>query len=396
LEQPPRARRARRRLPRARREAVPPVDLSVAAKELLGGHVALCAALGGGTLGAGLSACRARGCRPGARLERAWRGLDTAAALLRHPGAVASVVARAVQWAAMVPGPAPDPIQVPATVLLVRRRVEWFDIAGESEGGSMQDGELGNPHAGEISVEEEAEEHFQTHADEHRFEKKGMLGKVGWKKDFIGKNTSVLPNGGVSSGVNKMDCDTAAYQQASYDEIGNEKESMLGNVGWKEDFTGKNTSVLPNGGVSSGVNKMDCDTAAYQQASYDEIDNEKKSMLGKGSGSCWSLESEPPVRVGPPTVEAQGEKEQEQREEALCERKGLEEHQLEEAGRRSSILQGIAEWPAKALRQYAYMHGLDPRGGKAAVVPRVRDHVDMLLQDSASWAGRGGPVDHAW
>merc|ERR1712110_1261048 len=47
-------------------------------------------------------------------------------------------------------------------------------------------------------------------------------------------------------GVNKMDCDTAGYKQARYDEIGNEMKSMLVKVGWKKDFIEKNTPVLPS------------------------------------------------------------------------------------------------------------------------------------------------------
>merc|ERR1712060_722024 len=49
-------------------------------------------------------------------------------------------------------------------------------------------------------------------------------------------------------GVNKMDCDTAAYKQARYDEIANEMKSMLVKVGWKKDFIEKNTPVLPISG----------------------------------------------------------------------------------------------------------------------------------------------------
>merc|ERR1712157_201891 len=49
-------------------------------------------------------------------------------------------------------------------------------------------------------------------------------------------------------GVNKMDCDTAAYKQGRYDEIANEMKSMLVKVGWKKDFIEKNTPVLPISG----------------------------------------------------------------------------------------------------------------------------------------------------
>ena len=49
-------------------------------------------------------------------------------------------------------------------------------------------------------------------------------------------------------GVNKMDCDTAGYKQARYDEIGNEMKSMLVKVGWKKDFVEKSTPVMPISG----------------------------------------------------------------------------------------------------------------------------------------------------
>merc|ERR1711865_945185 len=49
-------------------------------------------------------------------------------------------------------------------------------------------------------------------------------------------------------GVNKMDCDTAGYKQARYDEIANEMKSMLVKVGWKKDFIEKNTPFMPISG----------------------------------------------------------------------------------------------------------------------------------------------------
>merc|ERR1711975_122787 len=49
-------------------------------------------------------------------------------------------------------------------------------------------------------------------------------------------------------GVNKMDCDVAGYKQARYDEIGNEMKSTLIKVGWKKDFIEKNTPILPISG----------------------------------------------------------------------------------------------------------------------------------------------------
>ena len=49
-------------------------------------------------------------------------------------------------------------------------------------------------------------------------------------------------------GVNKMDCDTAGYKQARYDEVANEMKSMLVKVGWKKDFIEKSTPVMPISG----------------------------------------------------------------------------------------------------------------------------------------------------
>jgi len=49
-------------------------------------------------------------------------------------------------------------------------------------------------------------------------------------------------------GVNKMDCDVAGYKQSRYDEIGNEMKSTLIKVGWKKDFVEKNTPVVPISG----------------------------------------------------------------------------------------------------------------------------------------------------
>merc|ERR1712070_776794 len=49
-------------------------------------------------------------------------------------------------------------------------------------------------------------------------------------------------------GVNKMDCDTAGYKKERYDEISAEMASMLVKVGWKKDFVEKNTPMLPISG----------------------------------------------------------------------------------------------------------------------------------------------------
>merc|ERR1719240_2378029 len=45
-----------------------------------------------------------------------------------------------------------------------------------------------------------------------------------------------------------MDCDTAGYKKDRYDEIQQEMSSMLVKVGWKKDFVEKNTPMLPISG----------------------------------------------------------------------------------------------------------------------------------------------------
>jgi len=49
-------------------------------------------------------------------------------------------------------------------------------------------------------------------------------------------------------GVNKMDCDTAKYGKARYDEIKDEMQSMLVKVGWKKPFVDKSVPVMPISG----------------------------------------------------------------------------------------------------------------------------------------------------
>merc|ERR1712172_378664 len=44
------------------------------------------------------------------------------------------------------------------------------------------------------------------------------------------------------------DCDVANYKQSRYDEISNEMKNMLIKVGWKKDFIEKNTPILPISG----------------------------------------------------------------------------------------------------------------------------------------------------
>ena len=45
-----------------------------------------------------------------------------------------------------------------------------------------------------------------------------------------------------------MDCDTAGYKLARYEEVSNEVKSMLVKVGWKKDMAEKNVPFLPISG----------------------------------------------------------------------------------------------------------------------------------------------------
>jgi len=49
-------------------------------------------------------------------------------------------------------------------------------------------------------------------------------------------------------GVNKMDCDTAAYKEERYKEVRDEMTLMLMRVGWKKDFVQKSVPILPISG----------------------------------------------------------------------------------------------------------------------------------------------------
>jgi elongation factor 1-alpha len=49
-------------------------------------------------------------------------------------------------------------------------------------------------------------------------------------------------------GVNKMDSDVAGYKKARYDEVADEMKNMLGKVGWKKDFITNNIPFLPISG----------------------------------------------------------------------------------------------------------------------------------------------------
>jgi len=49
-------------------------------------------------------------------------------------------------------------------------------------------------------------------------------------------------------GVNKMDCDLAAYKEARYTEVKEEMANVLARVGWKKEFVDKSVPILPISG----------------------------------------------------------------------------------------------------------------------------------------------------
>merc|ERR1711871_1463390 len=49
-------------------------------------------------------------------------------------------------------------------------------------------------------------------------------------------------------GINKMDCDVAKYKKERYEEIRDEMKNMLGKVGWKKDFINECLPILPISG----------------------------------------------------------------------------------------------------------------------------------------------------
>jgi len=62
----------------------------------------------------------------------------------------------------------------------------------------------------------------------------------------------------IAVGCNKMDCDTAGYKKARYDEVSNEMKSMLTKVGWKKDMVEKNIPFLPiSGWMGDNLLKME-------------------------------------------------------------------------------------------------------------------------------------------
>merc|ERR1711998_599987 len=53
---------------------------------------------------------------------------------------------------------------------------------------------------------------------------------------------------GLVIGINKMDCDVAAYKEDRYNEIRDEMRNMLIRVGWKKDFVANSVPVMPISG----------------------------------------------------------------------------------------------------------------------------------------------------
>merc|ERR1711939_171637 len=89
----------------------------------------------------------------------------------------------------------------------------------------------------------------------------------------------------IAIGCNKMDCDTAGYKKARYEEVSNEMRSMLVKVGWKKDMVEKGIPFLPisgwmgdnllKGEDSTGKKNMDwwsgCDVAVGSETTHVDV-----------------------------------------------------------------------------------------------------------------------------
>ena len=76
-------------------------------------------------------------------------------------------------------------------------------------------------------------------------------------------------------GVNKMDCDTAGYKQARYDEVANEMKSTLVKVGWNKDLIEKNTPIMPICGWMGDNFLQKSDNTASWKGQDVEVGSEK-------------------------------------------------------------------------------------------------------------------------
>merc|ERR1711869_141834 len=85
-------------------------------------------------------------------------------------------------------------------------------------------------------------------------------------------------------GVNKMDCDTAWYKKDRYDEISAEMINMLQKVGWKKFFVLKSTTVLPiSGWVGDNLLKKSTNMAWWSGC---DIEVEAKSGTEKPTSTA--------------------------------------------------------------------------------------------------------------
>jgi len=97
-------------------------------------------------------------------------------------------------------------------------------------------------------------------------------------------------------GVNKMDCDVAGYKKDRYEEIGNEMRNMLGKVGWKKDFVADSVPVLPiSGWQGDNLNKKS-EKMGWWSGVDIVVPGEKDKLHIDTLYDCLDLMARPPVR----------------------------------------------------------------------------------------------------
>jgi len=102
-------------------------------------------------------------------------------------------------------------------------------------------------------------------------------------------------------GVNKMDCDLAAYKKERFDEVANEMKNMLQKVGWKKDFIEKNAPILPiSGWIGDNLIKKSTNMDWWKGQTVDIIGTDEKVLVETLLGGFNDMCRIPPRPVDAP------------------------------------------------------------------------------------------------
>ena len=245
--------------------------LACAAESLLAEAAEMVQHLGGATLGAGLRACRQAGCRLPAGLERQARALDSAVALLRHPGAARAACAQVLEGVRMARLDAKPPSPLHEAKLqakpgkLARDPLEVEEaVEGDYNGDDASD-----------MLDGMAAENTYKVALLHDNDVK-QVGKGAYKLDCDRAAPGVKQ---ISACVNTMDCDTE-HKQSRYDM---NAHCLTENV--EVDFNGE--VALLHDSVQAGYKDVNLergcdDTVAYAEAKNQDTHLEKGYCGGEG------------------------------------------------------------------------------------------------------------------